>query len=493
MAKLVPMNIALAQRLGFPGASQPQAEMPGVYDETMLADLDAQQALARRLMDSAGSGPVRTPMEGIGRLAKTLTGAWMEKKSSEKKAGIQKQRSDGLSQALSDALKFQPADYQMTPRVGSVGSGDSVESRAAQGAYDQPDEQSMLAKMLSSDNPDLRGMAAPMAVQQQFQTDTKRQEARAAAEAKLNEPYTLGEGQTRFGAGGQAIAHGAEKPKAAPTTRNRVDGDKTIVEEWGDGGWNKVSEGPRGQGRAGQGAGGAFAGNGLDAQLLNMLIKGDPSSPEYAAAYARMSQPKMQYDQTSGAIIPIRPDMAWARPPAQQGAPQPQQAPQVGPVSQQPGMPTVGAPIQVTEPKVNDAQNLSAGYAQRMMEAEDIFSQPAVGDAAKNYWQNARAGVPYVGNYLTSPEYQKFDQAKRNFTTANLRKESGALIGPEEFSNANTQYLPQPGDSPEVLEQKKKNRATVIGAMKQNAGKAFKEKPGASQVIRYDAQGNRIP
>jgi len=37
-----------------------------------------------------------------------------------------------------------------------------------------------------------------------------------------------------------------------------------------------------------------------------------------------------------------------------------------------------------------------------------------------------------------------FEQAKKNFVNAVLRLESGAVISPSEFTNADKQYFPQP-------------------------------------------------
>lgn len=65
-------------------------------------------------------------------------------------------------------------------------------------------------------------------------------------------------------------------------------------------------------------------------------------------------------------------------------------------------------------------------------------------------------------NTAATPAAQKFNQAQRDFINAVLRKESGAVISAEEFANAEKQYFPQPGDSPEVIAQKKANRDLAI-------------------------------
>lgn len=80
----------------------------------------------------------------------------------------------------------------------------------------------------------------------------------------------------------------------------------------------------------------------------------------------------------------------------------------------------------------------------------------------------------YLPSFLQSADYQKYDQAKRNFVNSVLRNESGAVISPSEFSNAEKQYFPQPGDTPEVLAQKAANRDTVTANMFSSAGKDVK-------------------
>src|SRR5207253_3026417 len=80
--------------------------------------------------------------------------------------------------------------------------------------------------------------------------------------------------------------------------------------------------------------------------------------------------------------------------------------------------------------------------------------------------QNALPNVAKSG--LT----QQFDQAKLNFATAVLRKESGAAISQTEYDNVNKQYFPQPGDSAETSAQKAANRATAVQALNNAAGNA---------------------
>ena len=69
--------------------------------------------------------------------------------------------------------------------------------------------------------------------------------------------------------------------------------------------------------------GGPFEGTGLQAQATNILLSADPSSPEYAAAYSIMQQPRTYLDPGSGQIVSVAPDMTAFRSPTGAGAPAP--------------------------------------------------------------------------------------------------------------------------------------------------------------------------
>lgn len=70
-----------------------------------------------------------------------------------------------------------------------------------------------------------------------------------------------------------------------------------------------------------------------------------------------------------------------------------------------------------------------------------------------------------------NPEQQKALQARVEFITAILRRESGASISVGEFANAEKQYFPQPGDPPEVIKQKQEARERTIEGVRFQAGR----------------------
>ena len=136
--------------------------------------------------------------------------------------------------------------------------------------------------------------------------------------------------------------------------------------------------------------------------------------------------------------------------------------------------------------QMTEGQANSATYADRVFEvnAELQNIDPAVMTDSIQHAYSMSPG----GNYLMTPEYQKYTQLKRNFINAVLRKESGAVIGVEEFKSAEAQYFPQPGDSPEVIAQKAKNRATVAQGLARSAGSTYK--PPVLEVSAPEPGGN---
>lgn len=76
---------------------------------------------------------------------------------------------------------------------------------------------------------------------------------------------------------------------------------------------------------------------------------------------------------------------------------------------------------------------------------------------------------PMVNSQM-SPESRQAAQAQRDFINAVLRRESGAVISPEEFKNAAQQYFPQPGDDEQTKRNKAANRRVAIEGMKAEFG-----------------------
>ena len=128
------------------------------------------------------------------------------------------------------------------------------------------------------------------------------------------------------------------------------------------------------------------------------------------------------------------------------------------------GTVTIGGRVK----KASEGQAKANIYASRMENSEGIISK--LERQGTDFWQQMASKAGMLGNYAKTPEFRKFEQAKRDFINATLRQESGAVISDAEFDNGEKQYFPQPGDDPATIAQKKKNRAIAIQAIREASG-----------------------
>jgi hypothetical protein len=172
-----------------------------------------------------------------------------------------------------------------------------------------------------------------------------------------------------------------------------------------------------------------------------------------------------------------------------------QQAPAAAPVA--------GTPLRGKGQNMTESQGAAAAYGMRMKEANSILAPleksgvkntglisgtvggvvglvPLIGDKLESATGSVFNSLPQILGGL-SPEQQQVAQARINFITAVLRKESGASISPAEFSTAEKNYFPKPGDDASTIAQKQKARETAIKAMEIQAG------PGAKYIQQHQA------
>jgi hypothetical protein len=144
---------------------------------------------------------------------------------------------------------------------------------------------------------------------------------------------------------------------------------------------------------------------------------------------------------------------------------------------------TVGKPLMGKGQNLTESQSNATAYGMRMKEANAILDTMAKQGTLRG--ANIEA-VPLVGEGLgkvlpsvlggTSGAQQQVNQAKSNFITAVLRKESGAVISDSEFDREDKKYFPQVNDNPAVIKQKENARKLAIKAMEIQAG------PGAKNI-----------
>lgn len=161
--------------------------------------------------------------------------------------------------------------------------------------------------------------------------------------------------------------------------------------------------------------------------------------------------------------------------------------------------------------KLTEGQALSVGFGTRAKQANDIatgLEQKGVAIPGKT--STVVSGIvgmtPFVGEKYSeaaksafnvlpeaigglSPEQQQNQQARRNFISAVLRKESGAAISPQEYINEEKKYFPQLGDSEAVIKQKQEARQSAIKSLEIQAGpgaKFIKEAGSPKRVVNFN-------
>jgi len=132
---------------------------------------------------------------------------------------------------------------------------------------------------------------------------------------------------------------------------------------------------------------------------------------------------------------------------------------------------------------LTDAQAKSGTFALRMYGATDKLSKSSAGADGKlgtaDDYVPSRADIfasklP-AGNSMVSDEYRLYSQAQDDWISANLRKESGAVIGVEEMVKEREKYFPQPGDKAADVKQKYLSRRAAEAGMKVASGKGYDE------------------
>lgn len=131
-----------------------------------------------------------------------------------------------------------------------------------------------------------------------------------------------------------------------------------------------------------------------------------------------------------------------------------------------------GKPIGEKDKALTDAQSKAVLFGSRMDNSNGIITELAKTGTNVSVPGSRAPGVGMAITALSSSDQQRLDQAKRDFINATLRRESGAVISPSEFDNAEKQYFPQINDKPDVIKQKQNNREIAIRGMKAEVPKA---------------------
>jgi tryptophan synthase beta subunit len=107
----------------------------------------------------------------------------------------------------------------------------------------------------------------------------------------------------------------------------------------------------------------------------------------------------------------------------------------------------------------------------------------------------AKDNLPFVPDWLErmmqSTKYKLYNTNKINFSTAQLRRETGAVINDSEIVWIEETYFPQLGDGPEVASLKKEARTEAIRAMETEAGAAYQGLSQEETLLKAAADAKR--
>jgi hypothetical protein len=142
---------------------------------------------------------------------------------------------------------------------------------------------------------------------------------------------------------------------------------------------------------------------------------------------------------------------------------------------------TINSPF--IDPRTNEPVRDASGKA---LTLEDIFGKPSRTQAILRAIPSAGATTG-IANYFEDQGRQLYRQAQENWVTANLRAESGAVIGEQEMDREIKKYFPQVDDKPETIRQKADARRGAELAMQVRSGPSF------ANIQRAAAAGTPTP
>lgn len=123
-------------------------------------------------------------------------------------------------------------------------------------------------------------------------------------------------------------------------------------------------------------------------------------------------------------------------------------------------------------PKITESERKAALFGSRAADANKYLEDlQATGLDATSPFSALQQSKFFPEGYKTQGNKQ-LEQAQRNFLTAVLRKESGAVIGTDEMKSGGLQYFPSWGDDAQTLALKAQNRARAIEGLNAEGARA---------------------
>lgn len=144
--------------------------------------------------------------------------------------------------------------------------------------------------------------------------------------------------------------------------------------------------------------------------------------------------------------------------------------------------------------KLTEGQAAAQGYLGRMRAAESAIKKanfkPGVKDYAAGEYLYGSSGplTGVIANQMMGKESQQYFQSAADWVRAKLRKESGAVIRPEEMASEIRTYFPLPNDPPELVAQKAQARKQAEAQLEVMGGGAVPGAPAAGGLTPQQQQ-----
>ena len=133
----------------------------------------------------------------------------------------------------------------------------------------------------------------------------------------------------------------------------------------------------------------------------------------------------------------------------------------------------------------SEAQKENSGFSSRMVRQESLFTKlydqntDKKTGKRKGFDPTSKAMYAYFNNYrlasnsFMTPAERQYAAGAMDFIRANLRKQSGAVIGDNEMASEFATYFPIPGDDEQTIRNKRDTRVFLTQQLIQETGAAY--------------------
>lgn len=148
--------------------------------------------------------------------------------------------------------------------------------------------------------------------------------------------------------------------------------------------------------------------------------------------------------------------------------------------------------LKVKETQYSEGASKAANFANMMQQSEAVLA-PFKENPLDVVGQMNEMWPEGMANRMRDPKYQAYRQSAMQWVRAKLRKESGAAISSPEFEGEFQTFFPQPGDTPEVIQQKTQARDAALMGMKAESRGAYEQLFQGVQPGAGAAPGGGVP